>query len=809
MLTCIDCDTMQCITAENCYDVSKSGFVCVDCHCPVVLVLEKSWPVLDKNLPSHPRFFRHKVANPTCGHTLRNPSPPETSVSSSPTLSSSSLSEAATVASVDDVNRAWQEQWNRLRPTPRIASESHNYAVVLQDRDYPEEPPITIFNATQTELFAYGTFQHKKQPIFFCSDNGIESPKDGTVLVHCSDNRLLQTCSESVLVMMGQRQITVRFLTQMDDAMKFAVQDYFQGVGWPPRPLQIVKCTPFELPLHVISVEGRLFIDGVHREAFRVFPSQPLTVYAAPAGAGKSSALKQAIWAWKKKRVLVLVFNKSNQESLKEELKSRKGCTIRTLDALVGSVMKCRYQATYDEGMDFEEAERNAIECNDICENNMEETDPTLDNDDSDSIDADGDAEVEDDTLNDDDNTATMNVDDIIDEESDVEFDSNFNDHSFSNKHYKKWDSRDHLKHGGGLCAASLIQNRLSHPKAIVHICKKHQRLSLKHAGDNANPWKGELDVFPMKRIVDAQSNFAARRFHADKNGLLKPIFDKYDVVMVDERQDVFSAQEIRLILQSECPVVAVGDTNQAINSFKDQINTYGCDMRAPCIFPGEVTEKIHEIPWYTTYRLDPITVAFVEDICNIRMVSKRSDLGVVRWGMKISEPNTLVMTRKNENVVKLAILYKNHGIRVLSGIRIAGMLKGASASTSHYGMAKIAKNLQKDGQLGAVVKLLIERDISLTELKNNPVFAVACLHGVKGFETNNTAIHSDLIEASKKETESNSLETCERNCLFVAISRHIKSLTILIDIPVPIVTLETGKVQSTLDLSTFIYKKD
>jgi len=224
-------------------------------------------------------------------------------------LSSSSLSEAATVASVDDVNRAWQEQWNRLRPTPRIASESHNYAVVLQDRDYPEEPPITIFNATQTELFAYGTFQHKKQPIFFCSDNGIESPKDGTVLVHCSDNRLLQTCSESVLVMMGQRQITVRFLTQMDDAMKFAVQDYFQGVGWPPRPLQIVKCTPFELPLHVISVEGRLFIDGVHREAFRVFPSQPLTVYAAPAGAGKSSALKQAIWAWKKKRVLVLVFN--------------------------------------------------------------------------------------------------------------------------------------------------------------------------------------------------------------------------------------------------------------------------------------------------------------------------------------------------------------------------------------------------------------------------------------------------------------------------------------------------------------------
>jgi hypothetical protein len=330
----------------------------------------------------------------------------------------------------------------------------------------------------------------------------------------------------------------------------------------------------------------------------------------------------------------------------------------------------------------------------------------------------------------------------------------------------------------------------------------------LKHPGDDAKAWKGEHGAFPMKRIVDAQSNFAARRFHADKKGLLRPLFEKYDVLMVDERQDLATAQEMRLILQAGCPVVAVGDSNQAINSFKNQINTYGCDKRVPCNFPCEMSENFPEIPWYTTYRLDPLTVAFVEDMSNIRMVSKRSDAGLILWGTKITQPNTLIIARKNENVVKLAILHKNAGIRVLSGTRIASLLKGAGASVSQFGMAKIAKKLKQDGHLNTVIKMLIERDISLTDLKCSPVFAVACLHGVKGFETENTAIHSDLMQAAKKETETKCEEQSERNCLFVAISRHIKSLTILVDIPVPPLTVESVKIQTNLDVSDFAYKK-
>ena len=783
---------MQCITAENCYDMSTKGLVCNHCHCRVVLVLENRWPGLTKDTPSHARFFRHAVENPLCAHTVRNPA--------TATLAPHLLCDGDTSTAIKTQNKKWKQRWESLRPSVCIAAEMHERAVVLQDRDYADEPPITIFDGTLTEIFAYSSFKHNKLPLFFCTDDAFETTKDATVLVHCSDNRLMQTCSESMVVLLGKRKLRVRFLTCMNKTMEFAVRDYFKGRPWPPRPSQIATVVYVLDPLVVLSMQGRLFIDAVHREAFEVFPSQPLTVYQAPAGAGKSSALKQAIRAWKNKKVLVLVFNKSNQESLQQELKSRKGCTIRTLDALVGSVMRCRFQATYEEGMDCEEQERNAMECNDTCENNMEDTDPTLDYDES--VASDGDVAADDDITVD-----AMDVGHDIDEESDVEFDTNFNDQSLSTRHYKMWDSREHLRHGGGLCAASLIQNRLSHPYAIVHICKQHQRLSLKHPDDHTKAWAGELDVFPLKRIVDAQSNFAARRFHADKKGLLRPLFTKYDVVMLDERQDLATAQEMRLIQQSGCPVVAVGDRNQAINAFKDQISTYGCDKRAPCIFPGEITQNFPEIPWYTTYRLDPLTVAFVEDMCNITMVSKRSDAGLILWGTKITQANTLIMARKNENVVKLAILHQHAGIRVLSGARIAGLLKGAGACGSQFGMAKIAKKLKQDGQLSAVIKMLIQRDISLTDLKCSPVFAVACLHGVKGYEAENTAVHSDLIEASKKETESNCVETCERNCLFVAISRHTKSLTILIDIPVPLVKAETVKIQTTLDPSVFAYK--
>ena len=69
MLTCIDRDTMQCVSAEKCCSVSKKGFICNDCHAPVFLVLDK----VSADAPQTPRFFRHVVEHAGCGYSIRNP----------------------------------------------------------------------------------------------------------------------------------------------------------------------------------------------------------------------------------------------------------------------------------------------------------------------------------------------------------------------------------------------------------------------------------------------------------------------------------------------------------------------------------------------------------------------------------------------------------------------------------------------------------------------------------------------------------------------------------------------------------------
>jgi len=189
-------------------------------------------------------------------------------------------------------------------------------------------------------------------------------------------------------------------------------------------------------------------------------------------------------------------------------------------------------------------------------------------------------------------------------------------------------------------------------------------------------------------------------------------------------------------------------------------------------------------------------------------MVSKRTDTSVVRWGVKITEPNTLVMARTNHSVLKIAMEYKNANIRVMGGVRIASMLKAASVSAGQNAMAKTASKLKQNGQLGSMLKFLTEQDISIKELKDSPTFCVSTIHMLKGFETSNTAVHADVFEAAAKETQANTMDRIDRSVLFVALSRHKQSLTILIDIAPAVETIENVKVQSTLDLSTFIYSK-
>ena len=122
----------------------------------------------------------------------------------------------------------------------------------------------------------------------------------------------------------------------------------------------------------------------------------------------------------------------------------------------------------------------------------------------------------------------------------------------------------------------------------------------------------------------------------------------------------------------------------------------------------------------------------------------------------------------------------------------------------------QVAKSLKNDGSLGSVLKFLTERDIGIKELKDTPTFCGSTIHMLKGFETSDTVVHADVIDAAEKETQANTMDRTDRSVLFVALSRHQKSLTILIDIAEPIKqAVEPAKIQNTLDLSKFIYKKD
>ena len=279
-------------------------------------------------------------------------------------------------------------------------------------------------------------------------------------------------------------------------------------------------------------------------------------------------------------------------------------------------------------------------------------------------------------------------------------------------------------------------------------------------------------------------------------------------------RQDLFSEQEVRLITQASCPIVFLGDMGQKINDFRHTVSDVNCDSKSKCKFPQEISnaDKFPTVEWYTTYRLCPLTTCFIEDMTGARMASLRKDVGTITWNTTISAPDTLILCRTNEGVVRMALKYKQAVIRVIAGGRIAAQLKAASLSGSYKGMGGLAKKLQKDGQLGSMVKMLTDKEIDLKELSSSNVFAVCCVFQSKGHEQNHIAIGKCILDHAREETLSKSTDRTERNVLMVSLSRHLLSLTLLYDIPEPVVSVEpvvsmvNAKVQTMLDLSTFKY---
>ena len=251
------------------------------------------------------------------------------------------------------------------------------------------------------------------------------------MLFHCSDGKLRQSFYDSVvkIVLSDSTELFVRLLQDISQAGVNNLSYFFKD-KWPLQDCSAKVNRTIRAvldPIRVLSEEGREIVDKIHRQSFMTIPVDPLTIYNAPPGAGKTTALKSAIRAWTSsphnKRILVIVFNKSNQLLLQKELVKYKGCCVKTLDALCFQGVP----RTFDE-----EGEQCA-----------------------------------------------------------AEFHVNFNDWKFVKTYVAHCKSTQDiiikLKNGGGAKSADIVQHRLTHPRAKHTICMKHKNLMKKSFDDTKN----------------------------------------------------------------------------------------------------------------------------------------------------------------------------------------------------------------------------------------------------------------------------------------------------------------------------------
>jgi len=203
-----------------------------------------------------------------------------------------------------------------------------------------------IFDATEVPNFVYSKFRIDGRQDYFCCDEFRETYVADSgkvqVLFHCSDGKLRQACHDSAvkIVLSDSSEFFVRVLHDISEAgvknLSYFFKDKWPLRDWPAKVNRAIRAVLD--PIRVLSEEGREIVDRIHRESFMTIPVDPLTIYNAPPDAGKTTALKSAIRAWTSsphnKKILVIVFDKSNQLILQKELEKYKGRCVKTLDAL-------------------------------------------------------------------------------------------------------------------------------------------------------------------------------------------------------------------------------------------------------------------------------------------------------------------------------------------------------------------------------------------------------------------------------------------------------------------------------------------
>ena len=319
-------------------------------------------------------------------------------------------------------------------------------------------------------------------------------------------------------------------------------------------------------------------------------------------------------------------------------------------------------------------------------------------------------------------------------------------------------------KTGGGRRSSNIIDFRFRHPLADAAICKQHKRLTVK-----GSDWDASFSSYPMQTIVEHNMTHSACRYNCDVDGSLRDKLDSYDVILVDEMQDLMSAQEQRLLFQTRRPVVLVGDSMQAINNFRDDPPCTSCRLSQE-----DVPALPSPIEWYGTWRLDPFTVRFIEERFERRMCSYRptNETAEVHWKDELVHRNTLLMCRSNKHIIEAALRFEE--MFVVGGEALSQRLVAAAKDTAMVTpMAKYAHNLKTSGHLERVCEMLSSRSVRLADVKN--MAAVTTVHQAKGFEYDHCAVHSDLLSPENED---------ERNISFVAFTRHKKSLVVMQEVP-------------------------
>jgi len=259
-----------------------------------------------------------------------------------------------------------------------------------------------------------------------------------------------------------------------------------------------------------------------------------------------------------------------------------------------------------------------------------------------------------------------------------------------------------------------------------------------------------------------------------------------------------------------------VGDYDQTINDFRHIVDHSECIETGPCKIPPECkpVNLPTAIEWYNTYRLDSLTVKWLEDLTGKRMFSHRNkdEICTLKFSNKITHNNTLTICRFNITAIRIAIQFQNNGIRVINGTELSRNFdsdykKISPEAKKRFGQKQknnprtdFILELQQSGRFENVISMLHKQNISLCDVQSGNFLAVTVVHQIKGFECDHVAVHEEFIHCAERETENFPQKRRERNCLLVALSRHRKSLVILKDIVLPTIDTEKASPLGTID---------